>query len=128
MALQLKYVSLVQGGRDFRLINVGLVLSAPTPNNTPPLYSAATAPVSKIPLYLNEDGRPEEFLPLDTIPLGNLPPVLLRGHTVSSLPTGTVGMMAYCTDLLSPAYLAAATGGGSVVGPVFYNGTTWVSC
>lgn len=44
-----------------------------------------------------------------------------------SLPAGVQGYMAYCTDLLGPAFLVAAVGGGAVVGPVFYDGTIWKS-
>jgi len=45
------------------------------------------------------------------------------------LPTiGVVsGTYATVSDALAPAYLVAVVGGGSVVTPVFYNGTTWVS-
>jgi hypothetical protein len=49
------------------------------------------------------------------------------GYTVATLPTGTVGMMAYVTDATSPTYLGTLTGGGAVKVPVFYNGTAWVS-
>jgi hypothetical protein len=51
----------------------------------------------------------------------------LTGYTVSTLPAGTVGMIAYVTDAAAPTYLGTLTGGGSIVTPVFYNGTAWVS-
>lgn len=51
----------------------------------------------------------------------------LKGYTVAGLPAGAQGYMAYATDLLTPTFLTAAVGGGAVVGPVFHNGTTWVS-
>lgn len=54
-------------------------------------------------------------------------PARLKGYTVAGLPAGTQGDTAFCTDLLAPTYLAAAVGGGAIVGPVFYNGTAWVS-
>lgn len=54
-------------------------------------------------------------------------PITLKGYTVAGLPAGVVGMVAYCTDLLTPTYLVAAVGGGAVVGPVFYTGSGWVS-
>ncbi len=54
-------------------------------------------------------------------------PVTLKGYTVATLPAGVVGDLAYATDLLLPAFLAAAVGGGAVVGPVFFNGGVWVS-
>jgi hypothetical protein len=49
----------------------------------------------------------------------------LKNYTVSTLPTGTQGDMAYCTDLLAPTYMANAVGGGAVVWKVFYDGTSW---
>jgi hypothetical protein len=50
------------------------------------------------------------------------------GFTVSTLPIGQpIGTMAYVTDALAPTYMATVAGGGSVVTPVFYNGTNWVS-
>jgi len=36
-------------------------------------------------------------------------------------------MEAYVTDAVAPTYLGALTGGGTVVTPVFYNGTAWVA-
>ena len=48
------------------------------------------------------------------------------GYTVATLPTGTVGMMAYVTDALAPTFGATAVGGGAVVIPVFYNGSNWI--
>lgn len=54
-------------------------------------------------------------------------PVKLKGYTVATLPAGVTGYVAYCTDLLAPTFLTAATGGGAVVGPVFYNGANWVT-
>jgi hypothetical protein len=51
----------------------------------------------------------------------------LKGYTVSTLPVGVTGDMAYVTDATAPTYNAALTGGGSVVMPVFYNGSAWVS-
>lgn len=51
----------------------------------------------------------------------------LTGYTVATLPAGTIGMMAYVTDAITPVYLGPLTGGGTVVTPVFYNGTAWIS-
>lgn len=53
--------------------------------------------------------------------------VRLKGYTVATLPAGTQGDTAFCTDLLAPGFLVAAVGGGAVVGPVFYNGGAWVA-
>jgi len=54
-------------------------------------------------------------------------PVRLKGYTVATLPAGTVGDMAYCTDLTAPTFMAVAVGGGAVVGKVFYDGTNWIT-
>jgi hypothetical protein len=54
-------------------------------------------------------------------------PARLQAYTVATLPAGVAGYIAYCTDLLAPAFLAIAVGGGAVVGVVFYNGANWVS-
>lgn len=51
----------------------------------------------------------------------------LKNYTVATLPAGTQGDTAYITDATAPTYLGTLTGGGSVVCPVFYNGTAWVS-
>lgn len=51
----------------------------------------------------------------------------LKGYTVATLPAGTQGDVAFCTDLLAPAFFAVVVGGGAVVGTVFYNGTNWVA-
>jgi len=50
----------------------------------------------------------------------------LKSFTVATLPTASAGTIAYVTDATAPAYLAIVAGGGSVVTPVFYNGTNWV--
>lgn len=62
----------------------------------------------------------------DTAVVNSLP-LRLKGYTVATLPAGTAGDTAYCTDLLAPGFLVAAVGGGAVVGPVFYNGAAWVA-
>ena len=52
--------------------------------------------------------------------------VQLGVFTVATLPAGTEGMKAIVSDATSPTFLGALTGGGTVVCPVFYNGTAWV--
>jgi len=49
------------------------------------------------------------------------------GYTVATLPAGVTGARAYVTDATSPTYNGSLTGGGTVVVPVFYNGSAWVS-
>ena len=50
----------------------------------------------------------------------------LKEYTVATLPDGINGDTAYVTDADAPTYLGTLTGGGSVVCPVFYNGTLWI--
>ena len=48
-------------------------------------------------------------------------------YTVATLPTaGSQGRRAWVTNALAPAFGAAVVGGGTVVIPVFDNGTTWI--
>ena len=54
-------------------------------------------------------------------------PIRIGGYTVALLPVGAQGMNAYVTDALAPSFLTAVVGGGSVVTPVFHNGTAWVT-
>jgi hypothetical protein len=53
-------------------------------------------------------------------------PINFKGYTVAGLPTGTTGDRAYVTNALSPVFGATVVGGGSVVVPVFYNGSNWI--
>lgn len=53
-------------------------------------------------------------------------PVQLMGYTVSTLPSGSVGEMAYVTDAVACTFLGSLTGSGSAKCPVFYNGSAWV--
>jgi len=51
----------------------------------------------------------------------------LAVFTVATLPTPTGTAYATVSDALAPTYMATVVGGGSVVTPVFYNGSTWVA-
>jgi hypothetical protein len=51
---------------------------------------------------------------------------VLKGYTVSTLPTGITGGMAYVTDAVACTFLATLTGGGSTFCPVVFNGSAWV--
>lgn len=53
--------------------------------------------------------------------------IKLKGYTVATLPTGTIGMTAYVTDASSPTFGATLVGGGSTVAKAFYNGTNWIN-
>lgn len=52
--------------------------------------------------------------------------IRLKNYTVATLPAGTQGDTAYVTDALAPTFLAIIVGGGTVITPVFFNGTNWV--
>jgi hypothetical protein len=66
-------------------------------------------------LKVKNDGR---------VTLSNV--INLKAYTVATLPTGTVGDVAYVTDASSPTALATVSGGGSTTVMVFYNGTNWI--
>lgn len=48
-------------------------------------------------------------------------------YTVATLPTAVLGSTAVVTDATAPTYLGTLVGGGSVICPVWYNGTSWKS-
>jgi hypothetical protein len=54
-------------------------------------------------------------------------PINLKNYTVATLPAGVQGDTAYVTDALTPGFLVTVVGGGTIVSPVFYNGTNWVA-
>jgi len=54
-------------------------------------------------------------------------PIRLKNYTVATLPAGVQGDSAYVTDALAPSYLVTIVGGGTVVTPVFYNGSVWIA-
>jgi hypothetical protein len=55
--------------------------------------------------------------------------LITGGFTVATLPTANlnVGARACVTDANVPAFMAPVIGGGSVICPVFYNGSAWVA-
>jgi hypothetical protein len=59
---------------------------------------------------------------------GNLAATTIRpgGYTVATLPAGTIGMRAYVTDALAPAFLTTLVGGGAAYSGAQFNGTNWV--
>ena len=61
------------------------------------------------------------------LPVANGGNGLGAAYTVATLPAAsTQGRRSWVTDALAPVFLAAPTGGGAVVCPVFDNGTAWV--
>lgn len=53
--------------------------------------------------------------------------VRLKAYTVSTLPVGVAGDIAYVTDALTPTYHGVVASGGAVICQVFYNGTNWTT-
>jgi len=56
----------------------------------------------------------------------SLKPFVLPQYTVSTLPTGIQGAMAYVTDSSVTTYGSTVAGGSNNVVKVFFNGTAWV--
>nr|WP_315175542.1 hypothetical protein [uncultured Flavobacterium sp.] len=52
--------------------------------------------------------------------------IKLKEYTVSTLPIGTKGDVAFVNDAASPSFLATVVGGGSNVVRVFFNGSNWI--
>jgi hypothetical protein len=80
----------------------------------------------------NQDGAVSSATPVIEIDKTTLQasfgaPIVHKGYTVATLPAGVTGARAYVTDATAPTFLGTLTGGGSVVCPVFYNGSAWVS-
>lgn len=49
-------------------------------------------------------------------------------YTAATLPASpALGQTALVTDATAPTFLAVIAGGGSVVCPVFWNGTDWIA-
>ena len=62
-----------------------------------------------------------------TVAVANGGTGMAAGYTVATLPTaGTKGRRSWVNDALAPTFGAAPTGGGTVVIPVFDNGTIWI--
>jgi hypothetical protein len=94
-------------------------------NATPIVQPANTVAIDDVLINagLRASGGSANF----TLKITNNLPQNLKGYTVATLPAGVTGDVSYCTDLLTPTFFTLAVGGGAVVGPVFYNGTQWVS-
>ena len=49
-------------------------------------------------------------------------------YTVATLPAAaTKGDRAFVTDATAPTFLGALVGGGTVLSPVFFDGTNWLT-
>ena len=59
--------------------------------------------------------------------LQTLTSLRLKGYTVATLPTGVQGDVVFVTDALLPAFLTTVAGGGAVVTPVFFDGSSWIT-
>jgi hypothetical protein len=120
----------VNGGTGFASYAVGDLLYAATTTTFAKLSDVATgnalisggvstAPSwGKIGLTTHVSG---------ILPVANGGNGLGVAYTVATLPAaGTQGRRSWVTDALAPVFLAAPTGGGAVVCPVFDNGSAWV--
>jgi hypothetical protein len=54
-------------------------------------------------------------------------PIITNGYTVGTLPSGQIGARAHVTDATACTFMSGITGGGSIVCPVFFNGSAWVA-
>ncbi len=54
-------------------------------------------------------------------------PIILKGYTVDTLPSGVTGARVYVTDAVACTFLATPVHNGSIICPVFYNGSAWVA-
>lgn len=93
-------------------------------------YDAAIRSTSGI--SLSADGGSNTHLRISssggvfTVALSATTTIRPGGYTVGTLPAGTVGMKAYVTDALAPAYLVLLAAGGAAYSGAQYNGTQWV--
>jgi hypothetical protein len=114
--------------RGFFRVNNGLLVAAnpSNPNNAGQavclMGTGSTFAIAPGQTLVTEDGSPAQGLIR-----GNL----FRDYfTVASLPicnTAAIDTHAAVRDALSPSYLGALTGGGTVYTPVVCNGTAWVA-
>ncbi len=114
-----------------------VTITAPTTSATLTLAQGSTLATSGAnPITLTSTGATNITLPTtgtlsavagtETLTNKTLTIPKLTGYTVDTLPAGTIGMIAYVTDALTPTALTLVVGGGAQVVPVFYNGTQWV--
>jgi hypothetical protein len=118
------YIDTVSAGAvtGFHLLTYGTKCTA-APGN--PVLTSGTFGLG---FRLNETWATSNTLRLN--PSGGAVIIGGAGSTVASLfacGASTKGARTYVTDATAPTYLGALTGGGTVVAPVFCNGTAWVS-
>jgi hypothetical protein len=110
-----------------------ITLGRSTGNQTTNIQAGATASGSTKTINLGTGGLSGSTT---TINIGSADgtsinlnaPIRMAAYTVATLPAaGTAGRRAYVTDALAPMFLVAVAAGGSVVCPVFDNGTAWVA-
>ena len=109
-------------GVDYNASGIGLSFTSAPPSGTNNI-------VVRYNGLIGVSGVPGD----QTVTEAKLDPTLLAeikdttGYTVATLPVGVRGNRTYVIDATSPTFLGALTGGGTVVCPVFYNGTAWVA-
>jgi hypothetical protein len=119
--------SLITAGAFATTITATATSNFTLPTGTNTGYSTKTSSISSTQLatsLTNETGT--GAVVFATSPLLVTPQ--LTAYTVATLPTGKpAGTLAYVTDAIAPTYLGTLTGGGSIITPVFYNGSAWVA-
>ena len=66
-----------------------------------------------------------EITPRTGFSLSVLAPIITPTYLVTALPAGSIGMRAFVSDALAPAFGVAVVGGGAVGVPVYHDGTSW---
>ena len=96
------------------VIQVGVVAHQNSPNGT--IYTKQTTPLAISAATIT-----------GAVAVANGGTGMAAGYTVATLPAaGTKGRRSWVNDALSPTFGTAPTGGGTVVIPVFDNGTAWI--
>lgn len=89
-------------------------------------YNASASGVSKTPFSIDyNDVTANANFRADSLASNTI--IEVHSYTVATLPVPTGTAYATVIDALAPSYMVAVVGGGTVVCPVFYNGTIWVS-
>jgi hypothetical protein len=79
--------------------------------------------------YDYNSGNPDVTFNTNTVTVNNLianGTIKTNGYNVASLPAGSQGMRAFVFNALSPTFGSAVVGGGTVITPVFHDGSNWI--
>jgi len=95
-------------------------------SNTSTALVAQTATGTKIASFLLGAVEKASVLAGGEVTGLSFKPFVYTVATLPSPPITGIGTYATVSDALAPSYMVTVVGGGSVVTPVFYNGTNWV--